>query len=765
MIKLTLNPHHEAKIFRFSKSEIILGSSKDADLNLPGEMLEPVHLIIQKQETGNYLVINQANDPFVSLNSLPFGKKNLKDSDLILIGKTEILFNEENEQGFEVLSEESDPLSRILEKALRQKDTAQSYASPYTPFYQLSFKQLKKEDEEGKEFEVFNENRPAGEQNSLRFEMEDLDIEALVREVENFEKEEQVASQETPREISSDEEKLEEIIEEEAPQPIEEKLPPISKQGVSLKEYYLGEFDDENENWKRDEDKALEQNLSQKSIPIWNQKIFRIILLFLILIGSLGGIFWYLNVSGKSEEEEFRAAEEVADVAMALLYAQINHIKPHHQNWSNSDFIKNSLAGVVMHENPALANIDHTGKSGDSPYILRIYTSSDFSNFVVIAQAAPSLLHWLIPRTSIIVDSQGMEIRKVADLKALNRLLVNSEILEGPNAAEVFNLIRQGELIPLSEIDKRNDNKEFTPPKALSLFRPGAENLIYNAPRYYRVGETIMKRAVNLMDNQGNHHEISRLKQEMGVISSKPNMVLYSSLGMQFAMQAQQSISTFASQAKFLTAYLTFNTKGVMIGSRLVMDEEKDKHSNSLFGSLPTINESSDALAFSTEAFYPINIEEGMEQHSSEEIDPNHPLLLQLLALANQRKQALRPLSDEMIAILNRNLQEINPRFIGQFSHLVNEYEKMDEEQQGKLSALIKQKAKEYHDMPPTLFRSYVRSAGLEELLNAQFHNEGGDKEDLIGNSYPYQYKDLYSFEFDIYSQKIGKQNDRQRKE
>src|SRR5436189_52185 len=92
MIRLIVNPDKQPHLMTFDKEVIIIGSAQDADLVLKGEKLEKAHVKIERQ-ANNYLIFNQANDPFVTLNGLPFGKKILKSEDLIQIGNTQIRFS------------------------------------------------------------------------------------------------------------------------------------------------------------------------------------------------------------------------------------------------------------------------------------------------------------------------------------------------------------------------------------------------------------------------------------------------------------------------------------------------------------------------------------------------------------------------------------------------------------------------------------------------------------------------------------------------
>src|SRR5262249_55488559 len=160
-----------------------------------------------------------------------------------------------------------------------------------------------------------------------------------------------------------------------------------------------------------------------------------------------------------------------------------------------------------------------------------------------------------------------MEMRKVNDLKTLNRLLLNPTTLDGTNAHDVSELIKNGKLIPLSVLAAKADRQGFNPPKALGLIRPGAENVIYNAPRYYHFGEDFLTKALMIAESPSNGYEVELLQHEMKDLAKYPNLVLYSSQGMQWAVQAQKALNAFLPNNKMLIAYLKFNSRGAVSSS------------------------------------------------------------------------------------------------------------------------------------------------------------------------------------------------------
>ncbi len=90
MIELIITSSTPHKKFSFESTFVVIGSS-NADLTLPEPSLKPEHLKIF-EEQGSFTVVNCANDPFVTLNGVPFGKRKLQNHDLIQIGKISIHF-------------------------------------------------------------------------------------------------------------------------------------------------------------------------------------------------------------------------------------------------------------------------------------------------------------------------------------------------------------------------------------------------------------------------------------------------------------------------------------------------------------------------------------------------------------------------------------------------------------------------------------------------------------------------------------------------
>lgn len=459
-IMIRLEIHGETQIF--DKNVVIIGSG-EVDLHLEDPSIHPVHLKIE--ETGDrFLLINIANDPFATVNGLPFGKKTLQLNDEIQIGKKVIRFVTEK-------------------KAVQPKPVIAT-----------------------NEIEDTEEQEPWHEENHE----------------------------------TSPEETL-----------------PISK------------------NWR-----------------LVATCFFALMTLCTIMASG-----FYFRESGKNSQEEKKVAAGVADIAMALASSQINHITPNKQNWSDPDFLNSNITRVVSPDLHPQAVLNNQGQFNNYPYLLRVYTNGDMSQFLVIAQPAPNLFQWLIHKKAIAIDSRSMEIRKISDLKTLNRLLANPNPLAGNNGEEISRLVKQGTLMSLTSLAGKKNRWGFTPPKGLSGLRKGAENYIYNAPRYFPLGETLLEQAIYLSDNPGKNYEALLFQQDLELLSQFPHLVLFSSKGIETAVEAHQAIQTFAPETEFMIAYIRFNDDGIVINSHLVdktkIDEiaELESGASTIQGKLQQINE------------------------------------------------------------------------------------------------------------------------------------------------------------------------------
>ncbi len=675
MIKLIINSESGSFSYNFTKKVLTLGSGSPSEIDVPLKEpgLLPVHIKIN-EEDGFFIITNCANDPFINLNGTAFGKKILKTGDVLQIGKTVISFDI---TPFTIPSTFSQPLSK---------------KEDFTPVD--IEKELK-----GLEYQV--------DEASLG---QELDIAALMDEVKQFNEPDEFESSKVTKKDKK------EII---AQKTVKNDLSPRILSNISH------EIEDESPGQKKE--KVVEKKYTPQKIHTVKTNNWRLLLTVVfsvITLLAICGAWIFINLNDKTLEEEILAAQGISDIAMALTYSQINHISPQMQNWSDPKFLKENFATLIPSNSSFLANVDSHSHFINCPYILRIYSNKDISRFLVIALPAPSLSQWLIPKNAILVDSQAMELRKIQDLRALNRLLVNPNTLENQNGMEISALVKQGVLLPLEVLSKDQNNPEFAPPKALASIRPGAENYLYNAPRYYSFGEAFALRAINLTKaSEKASHELKRLQEEVLEIAKLPHLVLYSSGGIEGVSQAKKAMKTFVPQAKFLNAYIIPDEEGGIVSSHLFLQDE-------LFSP-------EDVGLIKPHSLHPqLTFLSIKNPPLSKQVNENHPLKFQLLALSSARKQVLEPLVNEMTLLLNRHITEYDEDFSAKFSALLKQYETLDQKEQQKIAEEIHNLYDTYASMPLTEVLPYTKAAGLEQIAQASLKmkkdNPTGERFDYL---------------------------------
>lgn len=634
MIRLTINTPSGPEIHLFNKSSILIGSdSSKVDLVLSANDIQPIHLKITKNEDF-ILIFNLANDPFISLNGHPFGKKLLNHGDLLLVHETEILF--------EYLPESTETKKKESDR----------------PFLDLNLPL----EEEGLHVLSDEEWHP-----SYIDEYLTTDIKPKI--------------------------------------PLEQAKPAIKSVLTSLKDDYLRDLEDEQPPVKPNAPKQ------KRFYQAW-----RWIFLFIVAIFAMAGIFVtvvYFSVSDRTEAQETKASQGVADIAIALLHAQMNNFKPHNQNWSDIDFLKNNLQSILPNSSSYAYEIDSQGQFKRFPYSLRIYTNSDLTRFLLIAQPAPSILQWLIPKSVIIVDSLTMELRIVKDVRSLNRLLANPDPLEGMNGKEISALIKEGSLLRLSTLASESGQSDFSPPHYLAKLRPGSENLIYNAPRYYRLGQAVTTKALHLASTKATSQEVLSLKEDVERFSHLNHLILYTEQGKKSALQLHQSLTTFAPSDKLLYGYLVFNSQGKLYQAHLLKEEDflNGASNNPL---------AEEEIALNSPTDDDLSEQEKTTLKSSEtntRVDSNHPLYLQLMSLSLMRERELKPIASSLQAMLDLELLKPDAGFQFDYDEVLNQFLMADARHQKIIKEALNALYLQYEDISIEEFFAYVHAIGLEKLI------------------------------------------------
>ncbi len=435
------------------------------------------------------------------------------------------------------------------------------------------------------------------------------------------------------------------------------------------------------------------------------------------LIIALGttGFAVYLTVSDTSEAEETKVAQAVADIGVALTYAQLNEIKPFNQNWSDIEFLKANLQAVLPDTMSYASQIDAQGQLHCCPYSLRIYTNSSLSRFLLIAQPPPSILYWIIPQSIIALDSEGMELHTLTDVRGINRLLANPDPLDGVNGREIATLIKQSPAIYLSTLAVDLDQPDFAPPKNLALIQPGAENFIYNSPRYYRLGQHIARKIIRLSTTKGSSQDVAWLKKNVKNLEMLHHPVLYAEQGKKGALLMQQGLMLFAPSNKFLFGYLLFNEQGKIHQAQILKEEEFKEH-------LLPVSKEGEMIAFQTpnEEKEEENFREIKRKKDAKEVDRNHPIYIQLQSQTIARENELKPLMAAMSALIQQEFRYPKSRFQFEFQELAHVYLMANHKHKKAMRMTLESLYKQYENIPTHEFFQFIEELHLDQLIQNQ---------------------------------------------
>lgn len=567
MIKLIFAHTSPPEICSFDKQKVIIGSDgQTADLVLPGENILSAHVLIEEKD-GHFLVTNLANDPFVSLNELPFGKRLIHNNDCLQIGRTALRFEGHSHTKGEESASKHTPKKEQSFLQEQPEDTLVAQPQQKVTITHLE-ELLEKKIENQREIlrdswantpsealhhaspMVEKTDFPAAEQLTSFSKETELEVEELFKQVEELETEHRGS---TPMGI-------------------------IYSQTLANDNSVAAAEQEEQRPTATDDDPVARQ--TKRIVPRGKGSWLAIlaIIIAVLLLCLLFLFHSYENLLKRAQERELQTASDAADVAMALFYAKIHNIQPQNHNWTDLQFLQNNLASILppsssaggMHSSWAIANDSEPSHSN-----LRIYTSNNLSRFLVVLQPTPSLWQWLTPHPIIVIDSEQMLLRKTWQYKELNRLLLDPELFSKGHEQQISDLLHQFDIIPLELLARSHtEGMQYHPPKALALLRPGAENKIYNAPRYYLFGEAILEKARAFFPNaEGIGQDPQPIDAE--ALYPLPDMVFYSSYGLAQAQHNQQILQTLSPLGQVLTAYLRFNAQGKLVGSHLLIGDNR----------------------------------------------------------------------------------------------------------------------------------------------------------------------------------------------
>lgn len=655
-ITVDLKSHHYQQTF--NKDHLVIGSISDGDVDvlLALQDIQEEHVRVD-YKNNSYYIHNVANDPFVTLNGMPFGKRRLNVGDRLAIHSVEIFFDflgqadepsTEKEVTEALPIPSAQPLREIVENKILEKSHHIQEVRPEPE------KETITEDEYKQSFPepppLFDLEKEEEEENDS--ELDISEIESLLEEAERLES----IFNDSDVKQSNEVKKLFEDAEEVNSKPLHS----ILEDEADLSDQ---ENDDllQNNHPLHSKKNDLESSLNlteevkpKKKIGLW--------LLFIALLFAFLLILAAVELtSNPTRSQIINAAQTGADTSMSLLNAKLQHIKPHNQNWSDPNFLKDSLNTILSSRYQPFLDFDAKGALTESRYILRLYNTRDLSRFLVVLHPSSSIINWLSPNKAVLIDSQNMQIRLFSDFKPLQKILTSSLTLDSVDQELLTNLISQGDILPLEELIKDGDYPEFKVPAKLAALNPGAEDIIYNAPRYFKLTAPIADEAAEIGLELENSPVLNGLTEQLTTLAQLPKLVIYSTEGLHGATMAQKGISAAGFNNRFPISYVIFDSKSKSGLETVIIPELPE----------PEIKEIADAQEDNRDPVFIDSIEALYE----------HPVNYQDLSPAeSERLERLKPVKNAMIDLISAHSIAPVENFYDRIQALLESYEALDNE-------------------------------------------------------------------------------------
>lgn len=702
MIRFTLNPKSDNKNFVFDQSEISIGAKSGEskpDLVLNDHNLELIHLKVI-QENDEHYIVNMTNDPFVTLNDFPFGRAKLKNNDVIQIGSNSLIFSEAihriKKESFHFMSTEG-PLAEKIDDSIKK---AKNSKKPNIL--------------EEKNVSSLGDKKETDTNFSTIEDTSDQEVEDLLTEFSELSESQKNIAKSDDKQAQKDQPEWKKLF--------------LQSENNDDDDYIF-----ETEEQKLDEEVGFFSYLATLRSLKW---IALTVLIFLTII-CIFVFGTYYRMASKNEKNEIKAARSVADIALALTYAKINHIYPNQYNWQDSQFLKKSIVSAISNNHNPAAKIDMHSRLNQGDYLLRIYTSHDIDRFIVIAQPEANLLNWFVPSRSIVVDSRNMQLRTLTDLKSLNRLLLNPDNLTGQRSDELRELIQSGELIPLAKLANVHNKNGFATPINLALIRPSAVNLIYNSPRYSGIGEQILEDAILLVQQDKKEKLPRQFQEQIKKIRDIPDVILYTSKGVRQAINGQKALKKLFPEDTFLIAYTQYDKENSLTTSHVLMENEKDAkltHQQSMpiiqgIGSHGAIEIASRVATSHVESqnshFYsqniPTKINQSMQTYT---LNEDHPLFKKLASLNNKRQKELIPYAEKVQIILKKDINNGIKNFKSEMDEAIAKYTLQANKESNEVVKEIMALYRENQDIPLSEFLGYIDAAGLSSFIEDHWRSK-----------------------------------------
>lgn len=482
------------------------------------------------------------------------------------------------------------------------------------------------------------------------------------------------------------------------------------------------EIDDDDE-WEYVEGELEEEELLQVSAwDRWGKKLLGAVAI-LICSGVILTLSLLVYFRGQNPASELSAARGLADVAMALTQAKREGAVVPEYGWSESDFLISHLSKILPPEYQALSTVDAMGQLRTNHYNLEIITSLNLERFIVIARPQKGIAQDLAPRKTLAIDSVTMEIRQFSHPLFLDRFLSQNGGIDLITEKELAELASTLPSLRPSSLDSGNSKLGFSPPRELSYYLSSeAENKIYNCPRYFLWTEPIVHHLNLLGQNRLGSYDKVSLKEKMTFFSEFPDLVLYTSEGLDVAEGATLAFEKEKMKNVFLIAMVTTEIDSQKILGLSTLDHADYPHYYQLLSEQRTLQSESIARDAALGGTVAANLQR---------VDKKHPLYISLSELAEQRRETLNDLGEQLIKKIHQHNQKEMDTFYQVESQLLDQYIAVSREYKEKVTKILANLYKEYtnegSEEQRDLFLTITKETGLDPFLPQELLEKNED--------------------------------------
>jgi len=426
------------------------------------------------------------------------------------------------------------------------------------------------------------------------------------------------------------------------------------------------------------------------------------VLLIFLGCGGVGSIYY---IQKQNTEIQLRAALATADCAMAFIYAKANHLDIYHENILDGDFLNDSLTNLLPGPYREQSPIGRDGKIEQIGYEFKIFTTDNFSRFILVAKPINSFSQWLVPNIMILVDSNELELKRSKRISEWTEFLESRSDLAMLNQTRLEKMLSLEEIIPLQVLSQSNTNLGFSVPRDLIYRNPQGKNLVYNAPRYRQVTSKIVAELISSTDEELDSGKAIKLTDSLRYLSELRHFVFYTDVNTELARKGLIGLQKQL-RKPILLGQVELNDNG-LINKIEVM--ESDQYSDFTYQT-----QWGKKTGQVTEEVAP-------GEEVTARIDVTHPLHITIIELASQRQAALKAVKDKILALLEDHTKKESPDFYNQYKTLLDEFELVSQKQRKKIEKVLDNLYNDYVVSEPKeqyeLFVSTVKMAELEDFL------------------------------------------------